>query len=268
MIVNKKIIQELDFNKITKGTREWSDYSVNCINGCSNNCRYCYARKMAIRFGRKKEDNWKIMEIRTHDVEKKYRKRKGRFMFPTAHDITDDPKILDVCIKVIRNVISPGNSILITTKPRLSVVKMICEEFKELRDLIQFRFTITTNNSILIKFWEPGAPSFNERLLSLKYAFEKGYKTSISIEPFLSNPINFIEKLIPYTTESIWIGPMNYIKRKRINDSEADFYKKIRKLTSSESLIKIYNTLINYNLVRFKDSFLIKLIKSVDTKFF
>ncbi|MHA1328527.1 MAG: hypothetical protein ACTSRH_14610, partial [Promethearchaeota archaeon] len=191
-----------------------------------------------------------------------YRKRKGRFMFPTAHDITDDPKILDACIKVIRNVISPGNFILITTKPRLSVIKTICREFKELRDLIQFRFTITTNNSSLIKFWEPGAPSFNERLLSLKDAFEKGFKTSVSIEPFLSNPISFIDKLLPYTTESIWIGPMNYIKRNGINDAEIKFYKEIRKLTTPENLIKIYNALRKYNLVRFKDSFLIKLKKA------
>ncbi|MHA1414325.1 MAG: hypothetical protein ACTSO4_17140, partial [Promethearchaeota archaeon] len=141
------------------------------------------------------------------------------------------------------------------------VIKMICEEFKELRDLIQFRFTITTNNNSLIKFWEPGAPSFNERLLSLKHAFEKGFKTSVSIEPFLSNPINFIEKLIPYTTESIWIGPMNYIKRNGINDSEVEFYEKIRELISPENLINIYKSLKDCDLIRFKDSFLIRLKK-------
>lgn len=38
--------------KITLGTKEWADSNVNCYLGCSNNCRYCYAKKMAIRFNR------------------------------------------------------------------------------------------------------------------------------------------------------------------------------------------------------------------------
>jgi DNA repair photolyase len=32
--------------KITSGTREWADYNVNCVAGCYNNCRYCYAKVM------------------------------------------------------------------------------------------------------------------------------------------------------------------------------------------------------------------------------
>ena len=37
-------------HKITLGTKEWADSNVNCYFGCSNNCKYCYAKKMAIRF--------------------------------------------------------------------------------------------------------------------------------------------------------------------------------------------------------------------------
>jgi DNA repair photolyase len=35
------------------GTREWASTNVNFITGCSNNCLYCYARAMAIKFGKK-----------------------------------------------------------------------------------------------------------------------------------------------------------------------------------------------------------------------
>jgi DNA repair photolyase len=38
--------------EITSGTKEWADHNVNCIRGCSNDCRYCYAKIMAKRFGR------------------------------------------------------------------------------------------------------------------------------------------------------------------------------------------------------------------------
>ncbi len=48
-------------HKITLGTKEWADSNINCYYGCSNDCLYCYAKKMAIRFKRKTEDTWKIM---------------------------------------------------------------------------------------------------------------------------------------------------------------------------------------------------------------
>jgi len=42
---------------------------------------------------------------------------------------------------------------------------------------------------------------------SLNFVFEKGYKISISIEPFLDyDPTKLVELVIPFTTESIWVG--------------------------------------------------------------
>jgi len=34
------------------GTREWSQHSANLFLGCEHDCRYCYARCSALRFGR------------------------------------------------------------------------------------------------------------------------------------------------------------------------------------------------------------------------
>ena len=56
--------------KITLGTKEWADSNVNCYSGCSNNCRYCYAKKMAIRFNRKSENNWQEMEPNKKSINK------------------------------------------------------------------------------------------------------------------------------------------------------------------------------------------------------
>ncbi len=85
------------------------------------------------------------------------------------------------------------------------------------------------------------------------------YKTSISVEPFLSNPLNFINYLEPFVTESIWIGPMNYIKINNIKPNEIEFYNKIRSLYSPFSLYSLYNQLRKIVKIRIKDSFLIKL---------
>nr|URC17522.1 MAG: protein of unknown function DUF5131 [Lokiarchaeota virus Skoll Meg22_1214] len=245
--------------KITSGTKEWSDHSVNCISGCSNDCRYCYAKKMAIRFGRKTKDTWKIMEIREKDVKKRFRKRKGRFMFPTSHDITGAPEVIEACLTTLRHVLEPGNDVLITTKPRFDVVKRICEDFQRYKKQIQFRFTITSDDDSLLEFWEPNAPSFEERLRALKLANEQGYKTSISIEPFLSNPLKFIPKLSPFVSESIWVGTMNYLGRKGFEAKEMVYFNKIKKLITPSNLFDLFLALMGHELIRFKDSFLIKL---------
>ncbi|KKM13376.1 hypothetical protein LCGC14_1716850 [marine sediment metagenome] len=241
--------------KITLGTKEWANSNANCYYGCSNNCRYCYAKKMAIRFKRKTEDNWKIMEPNKKAIKKGYSKRKGRIMFPTSHDIT--PESLSGSLILLKKLLDSNNDVLITTKPNLSCVKIICNNFYKKKDLIQFRFTITSFNNDLLSFWEPKAPLFEERLESLKHAFKMGYKTSISIEPFLdNNPFILIDKLIPYVTESIWIGKMNYFQTRNFTQKEESYFKFIRRINSKVNLLKIVQGSKNHSssLIKLKDS--------------
>jgi hypothetical protein len=210
---------------------------------------------MAIRFNRATEDSWREMIPNYRSLEKNYKKRKGRIMFPTSHDITEEN--LDNCLIVLKKLIRSKNNILITTKPRLSCVKKICEEFSDIKSLIQFRFTITSVNNDLLNFWEPGASSFKERIRSLKLAFEQGYKTSVSIEPFLDeDPFVLIDILAPYITESIWIGKMNYLKSNNVPPNEKNYYDYIRKINSKINLLNIVERSKTYDKanVRIKDS--------------
>jgi DNA repair photolyase len=241
--------------KITLGTKEWADSNVNCYFGCSNDGRYCYAKKMAIRFKRKTEETWKHMEPNQKAIKKGYSKRKGRIMFPTSHDIT--LMSLSGCLKVLKKLIDADNEILITTKPNLSCIKIICNEFYKKKELIQFRFTITSLSNELLSFWEPNAPTFEERFESLKHAHNMGYKTSISIEPFLDeDPYILIDKLSPFVSESIWIGKMNYVNKNGTNANELKYYRKIRKIITKKHLIKIVEKSKAYKVdnIRIKDS--------------
>ena len=78
---------------------------------------------------------------------------------------------------------------------------------------IQFRFTISSCNNEILKYWEPNAPPFEERLSCLKMAFEKGYVTSVSMEPLLEDPSKTIELVTPYVNDCIWTGFLNYLKK-------------------------------------------------------
>lgn len=241
--------------KIT-GTREWADYNVNCVSGCSNNCRYCYAKMMANRFGRATEENWKIMKIRHEKVNKDYGKKPGRVMFPSSHDITDDPDIENACFSVLSNLLENGNEVLVTTKPNFSTTKKIVSRFDAYRERIQFRFTITSLDDDLLSFWEPNAPLFQERINSLKFAFTEKYRTSVSIEPFLDyHPEELVKYVEPYCTESIWIGKMNYIRRNNLTLFEKKYYENVRKNYTWEHLEEIFFNLKDNPKIRFKDSF-------------
>jgi len=209
----------------TKGTKEWADSNVNIFYGCSNNCRYCYARFYALRFKRiEKYDDWKKMKPNWKAINKTYQKRKGRIMFPTSHDITY--KHLKVCLSTLAKILAPGNEVLITTKPDPVCIWFICENFTKYKDQIQFRFTITSRNWNILEFFEPNAPTYGERINALKYAYERGYKTSVSIEPFLdADPIPLITEVAPFCTESIWLGIMSNVGwvKKKIKQDFKDF---------------------------------------------
>lgn len=246
--------------EITSGTKEWADHNVNCVKGCFNDCRYCYAKMMGKRFGRCTEETWKEMEINESVLKRSFRKYSGRVMFPSSHDIVDIPAVKEACFIVISKLLEAGNEVLVTTKPRLSVTEDIVTKYRSFKSQIQFRFTITSLNNKLLSFWEPNAPSFEERLESLRYAYEEDFRTSVSVEPFLDyDPLRLIDIVAPYVTESIWLGPMNYIARNGISNEFEPQYAEVRKKYEIARLREIFEDAKDIPKIRFKDSMMIRL---------
>jgi DNA repair photolyase len=195
------------------------------------------------------------MEIREDVAKKNFRKLPGRIMFPSTHDIFEFSPFKEVCFAVLRKLLESRNEVLVTTKPRFSIIKNIIQEFGSFRKQIQFRFTLTSVDDNLLEFWEPNAPRFKERLVSLTYAFGEGFKTSVSIEPFLDyDPSELVETVSAFTTESIWIGRMNYIPRNHLSSKEKPYYTRIRKNYETHHLLEIFEKLSQRPEIRFKDS--------------
>ena len=67
------------------GTREWASSNVNIQAGCEHDCRYCYAKAMAVRFGRATPGSWAQPVIDPKRAGKGYARRRGRIMFPSSH---------------------------------------------------------------------------------------------------------------------------------------------------------------------------------------
>lgn len=167
---------------------------------------------------------------------------------------------------VLAKLLAAGNEVLLVSKPHLECIEAIAKGFGDYKDTLRFRFTIGSSRDEVLKFWEPGAPSFEERRNSLKLAFDAGFKTSISAEPLL-DPFyvrELWEGLIDYVNWEFWIGKLNKSEsRVKIDTLEArEKLQKIHMGQTDDNVMLIYERFKDEPLVRWKDSY-----KKVITKF-
>lgn len=242
----------------SKGANQWKVESRNFITGCPHDCLYCYSKASALYKKTKARESWKQETVNFDQLNKKQsRVRKGRVMVPSTHDIS--PTHLQESIHFIRNILVAGNEILIVSKPHLECIVAICNEFVEYKEKILFRFTIGSVNNETLRFWEPGAPSFDERMDSLKYAYDAGYQTSISCEPMLDNKIDdVIAAVRPFVTHSVWLGTMNKMEWRLTTNNELtkEFKDKANQLyawQSDDEIIALYDRFKNDSLIRWKN---------------
>lgn len=195
-----------------KGAGEWAGYNCNIGSGCSHGCLYCYAEKIASRFNRiEGQDAWRE-EVSREATTAKCKKLAEPIMFPTTHDITE--AYLPAYRCHLYNLLKVGNEVVLVTKPHRASIKAICSEFSSFRDNMTLRFSIGGLDNEALRIWEPGAPSLSERLWCIQYAFEQGYKTSVSSEPMLVNREGaemLYYTVEPLVTEDIWFGKMNNV---------------------------------------------------------
>jgi len=241
------------------GAREWSESSVNIQLGCTHNCRYCYARHLAVeRFHRCTAEEWAKPRINADAAAKNYNRRQGTVMFPSSHDIT--PANINYCIETLLKLVWAGNCVLIVSKPHLSCIEKICGELGYYKGQILFRFTIGSADSAILKFWEPGAPDFAERFESLKYAFNTGFETSVSCEPYLDPYIVYTYIACkPYITDSFWIGKLRDFDRRvdlsGVTTEQLERFVRPCRAAQGDDVVRgIYRLLYDKPLVRWKDS--------------
>jgi DNA repair photolyase len=204
--------QRKNNDRVVHGTGEWADATHNIHTGCEHDCGYCYAKAMAVRFKRPTPAEWSDPRPRTQEaIDAIPDGSGGRIMLPSTHDITLEN--LDACVLVLKSILKPGNEVLIVSKPHLVCVERLCAELAEYRDQIAFQVTIGSADDTVLTLWEPGAPPFAERLASLKYAYDKGFETSVSCEPMLdANIAAVVEAVAPYVTDAIWLGRANRLR--------------------------------------------------------
>ncbi|ACC98515.1 Radical SAM domain protein [Elusimicrobium minutum Pei191] len=226
------------------GTKEWSSHSVNSQIGCIHGCIYCYATRIAKRF--KLHPTGKYTEEYTK--EPKICRYKGVIMYPTTHDIHE--KNYRHCFKIIQDLLDRGNRVLVVSKMSLRVAREFTRHIKS-DELIEVRITITSQVEATSAHFEPNAPSYESRLRALEHLHRCGFKTSVSIEPFLTEPGLIVKAVEPFCTGDIWVGCLNGFKLDYKNEPE-------QRLTwlLYKRLSYIYNRLKDNPKIKFKESFM------------
>ena len=225
--------------KRKSGTREWSTRSQNIhkikhrhsdratSGGCPHNCRYCYARAMMVRRGWITPEDWadpRRWELDMAECERSRRHCNGVTMFPTQHDIW--PPLASGAAELGNEYVRNGSMLLVVSKPHVEVIEQLTHAWNtpQHRGLIQFRFTITTLDTDLASFWEPGAPRIAERLEAARLAHDAGFRTSFSIEPMLdvTTTPRLLELLHGISPGGeLWVGLMRRANQRVIVDDDA-----------------------------------------------
>lgn len=252
--------------RIISGTKEWAVHTVNCVKGCSHDCRYCFARFNAVnRFKYIKEGEWENEVINQKEVSKNRKKLDGSILFPSTHDIV--PKTVDTCLVVLKKLLTAENKVLIVSKPHFECIEKLCDQLSPYVRQILLRFTIGATDNAILKYWEPGAPSFEERLASLKHAYSKGFATSVSTEPML-DPYHIwtlVKACEPFVTDAIWIGKMNKVEKLVSIENEED-RKMVHAIQNGQTDAKIkiiYDSLKDNSMIKWKES--IKIVVGLPT---
>jgi len=213
---------------------------------------------MAIRFKRATPDSWSMPILNPASVSKGYGKRTGRIMFPTSHDITDCNA--DSSLAVLTKMLKAGNDVLVVSKPHLDMTKRMVAELEQFKGQVTFRYSIGSASSDVLRLWEPGAPSFEERLESIRFAHGAGFQASVSCEPMLDQHIDLvIEAVRPYVTDSIWIGKANQLRAAISlncpgNNEAILAANQLIAWQSDEAVLAIYEKFKDDPIIKWKDS--------------
>jgi hypothetical protein len=152
-----------------------------------------------------------------------------------------------------------GNEVLVVSKPHRDVIQALCRELNSFREKILYRFTIGSLSAQTCKLWEPGAPPPGERIAALEFAFARGFRTSVSMEPMLgcnAEMIALVARVTPFVTDTIWLGKLNGgvpVVAQKLPGVKASL-KAIRLGQSDQNILALHAALNNNPKVRWKHS--------------
>ena len=218
-----------------KSKVELYDFCINHVEGCSHGCRYpCYAMMMKKRCGViSTYEDWtrpKIVENASELLERELSRYQGRIKsvhlcFSTDPFMFGYDEIGQLSLRLMRRLNSENIPCTVLTKGVYPEEITLDEGMRR----NEFGITLVSLDEDFRRDYEPNAARFEERIKSLRYLHEKGFKTWVSMEPYPTPNIirqDLIEILeaVSFVDEIIF-GRLNYSPKTRAFPHPKTFYK-------------------------------------------
>jgi len=170
---------------------EYANYAINHVRGCAHGCSYCFARKMAKRFGWIKTNaEWhrrpQIVENTLELLDKEIPKKKHKIenvhlSFMTDPFMVGYPKVEELSLTIIERLHNAEIPVQTLTKGVTPRALMDGDTYGYDN---YYGATIVSFDYKFYERWEPYAAQPMDRLLALRELHKAGFKTWVSIEPY------------------------------------------------------------------------------------
>lgn len=233
-----------------KSRVEFADFCINHVEGCSHGCRYpCYAMMMKKRCGViSTYEDWtrpKIVENASELLEKELARYQGRIKsvhlcFSTDPFMFGYDEIGQLSLRLMRRLNSENIPCTVLTKgvypEEIALDERMSPDLPPARGGLQqqarrrneFGISLVSLDEGFRRDYEPNAARFEERIKSLRYLHEKGFKTWVSMEPYptpniIRQDLLKILEAVSFADEIIF-GRLNYSPKTRVFSHTKTFY--------------------------------------------
>lgn len=227
------------------GVQEWAKHSFNFQKGCTNGCKYCYARRIMQRFEPDIDFENPVLHLTKTAAALLQKTVGGVIMFPTMHDISGLNK--QYYKHYLYMLLNNNNKVLVVTKGNKEIFEVIDHIVTNCPDKLhnlELRVTIGSIDNDTLKHFEPNAPSCYERINTLRYALLNGIKNiSISCEPMLDKSVIDLIQTAKELNCDIWFGLANGFFEEGMPKITDDWVQLIINTAKTTDFIKLKDSL-------------------------
>jgi DNA repair photolyase len=235
-----------------KGFMASYDYTLNPYSGCAFGCTYCYAaffsRSLALR------QNWGYwLHVKENALQllEKFRKKSLHDKRIYMSSVTDPYQLIEKELGLTRSLLQ---ELLVYHQPRLVIqtrsplATRDIDLFQQFHH-IQVNMTITTDNEVVRKVFEPLCPSNAVRLEAIKQVNDAGVPACITLTPLLpiEDAERFAKMLLNTGVNKFIIQPFHSEKGRFVGATREDASRLIKEMNwTMDKYQMVYDVLQKY----------------------
>ena len=216
---NTRVTSAEPLGIITKGTGFIKEYHgvINPYMGCSFGCSYCYASNFTNN-DRDKDEWGQWVKVKTNALTQFARVNPGEMNDKTYYvsTVTDPYQPIENKVEITRDLLKMMTehhpTVRLVIQTRSPLVLRDVDLFKEIIQSggrIQVNMTVTTDDDLIRRTYEPGCPSIHARLKAIASMQSQGIQSCITMTPLLplTDPLAFVRLLKETQVQRFIIQP-------------------------------------------------------------